>query len=256
MAKLNRTTESLFFTPDWPAPARVRAAVSRRAGGASGAGYASLNLGAHVGDAAEAVTENRRRLAEALALPEPPLWLNQVHGVAVHRHAGATEIPPEADASWTETPGRVCAVLTADCLPVLFCDKSGSRVAAAHAGWRGLCAGVLEASVAALDVPAGEILAWLGPAIGSSAFEVGEEVRAAFVDRDAGAAEAFRASPQGRWLADLYVLARRRLRAAGVEAIHGGGRCTYSETDEFFSYRRDRGTGRFGSLIWLEADGA
>lgn len=249
----NSRSEALhFLTPDWPAPKPVRAAVSLRVGGASTGPYASLNLAAHVGDAAEPVAENRRRLRAALGLPGEPLWLSQVHGVAVAHHDGSHAAAPEADAAWTSTSERICAVLTADCLPVLFCDRDGTRVAAAHAGWRGLADGVLETTLSALALPGERVLAWLGPAIGPTAFEVGEDVRAAFLARDGGAGECFLRNGRGRWHADLYALARRRLAAAGVTAVYGGGRCTYGEGEAFFSYRREETTGRFASLIWLD----
>ena len=237
-----------LLLPDWPAPGHVRAVVSTRQGGVSGGPYASLNLGTHVGDDAMAVAENRRRFAEAAGLAAAPGWLNQVHGcevVAASAHSGAS-----ADACWTTQTGMPCAVLTADCLPVLFADRDGSCVAAAHAGWRGLAAGVLEATIARLPVPPQRLLAWLGPAIGPDAFQVGEEVRAAFVGAAAEDAAAFR--PDGlRWRADLFALARARLRRCGVDHISGGGICTVSRREQFFSHRRDGSSGRFASLIWL-----
>lgn len=237
--------------PQWPAPANVRAVSTTREGGASGPPYDSLNLAGHVGDAAAAVQENRRRLYRQLSLPAEPFWLEQVHGIRVVE-AGGSAPQPSADASFSRRPGAVCAVMTADCLPALFCDLDGSVVAAAHAGWRGLAGGVLEATVAALDVDPARLLAWLGPAIGPGAFEVGAEVREAFLAGHPQAAAAFVAQPDGRWLADLYRLAGIRLRAAGVTAIHGGGFCTYSERERFYSFRRDRVTGRMASLIWLD----
>lgn len=237
--------------PQWPAPANVRAVSTTRQGGASEPPYDSLNLAGHVGDAAAAVQENRRRLRRQLHLPAEPLWLEQVHGARVVE-VGASAPQPSADASFSRRPGAVCAVMTADCLPALFCDLDGSVVAAAHAGWRGLAGGVLEATVAALGVDPARLLVWLGPAIGPGAFEVGAEVREAFVAGHAQAATAFVAQPDGRWLADLYALAGIRLRAAGVTAIHGGGFCTFSERERFYSFRRDRVTGRMASLIWLD----
>ncbi len=237
-----------LITPDWPAPTGVWALTTTRLGGVSPAPYDSLNLGDHVGDAPQAVAENRRILREVL--PSEPRWLSQVHGCSV---ADAGESGPcEADAAIALEPGRVCAVLTADCLPVLLCDKAGTRVAAVHAGWRGLADGVLEATVARMA--GDELMAWLGPAIGPDAFEVGDEVREAFLERDPGAEAAFQPSPQGRWLADLYTLARRRLAAAGVGAVYGGGLCTYTDSERFYSYRRDGVTGRIASLIWLGYD--
>lgn len=239
-----------FITPDWPAPAGVRAASTLRHGGVSPAPYDSLNLAQHVADAPDNVEANRRILSQALQLPQEPRWLAQVHGTAV----ADSDSPPgcEADAAVSSRPGEVCVVLTADCLPVLFATEGGDRVAAAHAGWRGLCAGVLEKTVERMGVGGGELLAWLGPAIGRAAFEVGEEVRQAFVDKDPDAAAAFMASRPGHWLADLYLLARLRLARAGVTAVYGGGFCTFSDAGRFFSYRRDGCTGRMASLIWID----
>lgn len=237
--------------PDWPAPEAVSAVSTTREGGLSHPPYASLNLADHVGDRPQAVRENRRLLSECLQLPAEPLWLQQVHGdsvVACHESGPR----PAADASYTIGAGAVCAVLTADCLPVLFCDRQGTRVAAAHAGWRGLAGGVLERTVAALAVAPDQLLAWLGPAIGPRAFEVGAEVRSTFIAQHAEADGAFAAQVNGRWLADLYRLARIRLRAAGVRAVYGGSFCTFSEPERFYSYRRDRVTGRMASLIWLD----
>lgn len=243
--------ELQFITPDWPAPTRVRALTTTRAGGASAGAYSSLNLGDHVGDDPQAVGRNRALLREQGALPAEPLWLKQVHGTNVVNALKVTA-GVEADGAYTDTAGVVLAVLTADCLPVLLCDRRGSAVAVLHAGWRGLAAGVIEQGVRALNVPAGALLAWLGPAIGPDSYEVGEEVRSAFVGSDPGAAGAFRESEAGRWHADLYELARRRLRALGVEAIHGGGQCTLRDAERFYSFRRDGQTGRMASLIWLD----
>jgi len=238
-----------ILTPDWPAPSRVRAAQSLRFGGLSRAPFASLNIGAHVGDDLQAVAANRALLREALALPAEPLWLEQVHGAEVidAGEAGTRT----GDAVVTRRVGAVCVIQTADCLPVLFTDETGSCVAAAHAGWRGLASGVLEATVRALGEPAARLLAWLGPAIGPSAFEVGAEVRERFVAHDRQAAAAFVVNARGRWMADLFLLARQRLEAAGVSRIYGSGLCTYSDATRFFSHRRDRGTGRMATLIWL-----
>lgn len=244
-----RQLESLII-PDWPAPVRVRAVSTTRQGGVSPPPYASLNLAEHVGDAPACVAENRRRLAAMAGYPAEPAWLEQVHGI--HTVAAETvRAPVAADAAWTRTAGRPCAVMTADCLPVLLCDRAGTVVAAAHAGWRGLAGGVIAATVARMDTPSTELLAWLGPAIGPAAFEVGEEVRAAFLELDADNAGCFRPSPAGRWLADLYDLARRQLRRLGVAAIYGGEFCTFSEPERFFSYRRENRTGRMATLIWL-----
>ncbi|WP_373389189.1 peptidoglycan editing factor PgeF [Pseudomonas alcaligenes] len=236
-----------WLLPDWPAPANVRACVTTRAGGVSQAPFDGLNLGDHVEDEPQAVTENRRLLVERLGCR--PAWLKQVHSPDVVA-ADPAQVPT-ADASWTATPGTACAVLTADCLPALFCDRAGTRVAAAHAGWRGLAGGVLENTVAALGGKPDELLVWLGPAIGPQSFEVGAEVREAFVAQHAEAERAFVPSANaGKYLADLYSLARIRLAAIGVTAVHGGGLDTFSDP-RFFSYRRAARTGRFASLVWL-----
>lgn len=238
-----------LIVPGWPAPARVKSLMTTRSGGVSLTPWASLNLGEHVGDDPLHVAANRVRLRRQL--PAEPGWLRQVHSARVVELG--REPNPEADASFTRESGQVCAVLTADCLPVLLCDRAGSVVAAAHAGWRGLAGGVLEATVAAMQVPPQGILAWLGAAIGPQAFEVGDEVREAFVAQHPQAATAFVSQPTaGKWLADIYQLARIRLAHAGVQAIHGGGHCTFSEADSFYSYRRDGVTGRMAALIWLE----
>jgi hypothetical protein len=234
--------------PEWPAPAGVHAFMTTRSGGVSRAPWDTFNLGDHVGDDPEDVAANRALLRERL--PGEPGWLKQVHSARVVELASAPT--PEADASWTRHPGRVCAVLTADCLPVLFCDRDATVVAAAHAGWRGLAGGVLEATVAAMGVPRDRIVAWMGAAIGPQAFEVGDDVRQVFVNQDRGAAAAFvPQSAPGKWLADIYALARLRLKAAGVDAVYGGGHCTFGDAERFFSYRRDGATGRMASLIWL-----
>ena len=237
-----------WLIPNWPAPAWVKACVTTRTGGVSLAPFDSLNLGDHVGDEPAAVAENRRRLTDRLAIR--PAWLQQVHGITVVE-ADPAQVAT-ADACWTATPGIACTAMTADCLPVLFCNRAGTRVAAAHAGWRGLANGVLEATLDSLEVPADEILAWLGPAIGPQAFEVGPEVREAFVAQLPQAAQAFVPSHNaGKLLADIYALARLRLAARGVTAVYGGGQCTVTDP-RFFSYRRNPRTGRFASLIWLE----
>ncbi len=236
-----------WLTPDWPAPANVRACVTTRSGGVSLAPFDSLNLGDHVEDELAAVTQNRSRLNAALRCQ--PAWLRQVHGIAVAK-ADPVHVA-DADASWSSTPGIASAVLTADCLPALFCDRAGTRVAAAHAGWRGLAGGVLEATLDALALSPEQVLVWLGPAIGPTAFEVGAEVREAFVSIHAEAAQAFQASRNdGKFMADVYALARIRLAACGVTAVYGGGYCTVSDA-RFFSYRRAARTGRFASLVWL-----
>ena len=243
-----------FLEADWPAPAGVRAVTTLRGGGVSRGSYASLNLGAHVGDDPAAVATNRERAARALALPSAPRWLAQRHGTVVHEHSGdATGAPPEADAAIARAPLRVLAVLTADCLPVAIARRDGSAIALAHAGWRGLAAGVLEATCGALGAPPADLLAWLGPGIAASAFEVGPEVRAAFLEWDARAESAFTRNPRGRWQADLYQLARLRLEGLGVSAVSGGGICTYSDTERWFSARRGEPTGRMATFAWIEA---
>ena len=240
------------IVPDWPAPHRVRAACSTRVGGVSTGPYAGLNLGRSGGDLSSAVDENRRRFFETLQLPGVPQWIRQVHGARVVEMP--TESPePEADAAFTTQRGVVCAVQAADCLPVLFCDDAGRVVAAAHAGWRGLAGGVLEATVSALPVAAGSLMAWLGPAIGPEAFEVGEEVRRAFVDADAAASAAFRpGATTDKHFGDLFMLARRRLAAVGVVRVYGGGVSTYADAANFYSFRRDGICGRMAALIWLD----
>lgn len=243
-------TDLQLITPDWPAPARVRALSTTRYGGVSLAPYGALNLAQHVGDDPTRVQANRDLLGQHL--PMEPLWLTQVHGKTVV-NAACTCPYAEADAAVARMANQICTVMTADCLPVLFCDRAGTVVGAAHAGWRGLHAGVLEATVKSMQVPAGEIMAWLGPAIGPNVFEVGDEVRAAFLAHDPVAVTAFTTGGEdGKWLANIYLLARQRLNALGVTDIYGGDRCTVSEADTFFSYRRDGVTGRMASLIWMD----
>ncbi len=241
-----------FIEPDWPAPGGVLGLSTTREGGCSAAPFASLNLGHHVGDDPVAVAANRRLLLQHMPADSSIQWLDQVHGVrvATATRSGQT---PEADASICRQPGVACAVLTADCLPVLLCDRGGTVVAAAHAGWRGLVAGVLEATIEAMAVPGPDLLAWLGPAIGPAHFEVGLEVREQFLRQNRAASKAFTASPlrPGHFLADLYQLARLRLQAAGVAAVYGAQNCTYAESGRFYSYRRDGQTGRMASLIML-----
>lgn len=251
-----------WIEPDWPAPAGVRALSTLRSGGVSPAPYTSLNLGGHVGDAAEAVAQNRRALAAAAGLPAEPVWLTQVHGVEVVDLDGMgrqeisgsvrTESLHPADAAFTRRTGQVCAILAADCLPVLLAADSGDLVAAAHAGWRGLAGGVIEATVRALGVAPARLLAWLGPAIGPQHFEVGPEVREALLHDDLGAEDAFMPNARGRFMADLAVLARRRLATLGVSRVYGEDHCTFGDRERYFSHRRDGVTGRQATLIWLE----
>jgi YfiH family protein len=249
-------SEESLLKMDWELPAGVRAACTTRLGGVSVAPWDSFNLARHVGDDPEHVAANRARLRELLGLVSEPVWLNQVHGVEVASlDAGVPGgAPVTADAAVTSQVGVTCVVMVADCLPVLFTTRDGSRVAAAHAGWRGLAAGVLERTVAALNVPSSHLRAWLGPAISREHFEVGEEVRAAFVDADAEAASCFEANARGRWQADLVALARQRLKALDVAEISGGRWCTFADRMRFFSHRRDGKGGRMAALVWRAND--
>jgi YfiH family protein len=239
-----------WIEPDWPAPQRVKALVTTRNGGVSLGAYAGLNLGTRVGDDPQAVSENRARLRALL--PSEPRWLQQVHGIDVVQ-ADRAAAEPIADGAFTDVASVVCAVQIADCLPVLFCDRAGTRVASAHAGWRGLSAGVLERTVSSLGVPPNELMAWLGPAIGPQKFEVGADVFEKFTAGDPKTVAAFKLLRDGKWLADLFALARHRLSLSGVTAIFGGGLCTFSDPARFFSHRRDRVTGRQGAFIWIAA---
>ena len=236
-----------WIVPDWPVPTGVNALITTRAGGVSTGPFASLNLGVRAGDDPQAVAANRTRL-NAL-LPQAPRWLRQVHGSLVVEADTLSE-EPEADAAIARRPGTVCAVLVADCIPVLLADRAGGTVGIAHAGWRGLARGVIENTVRTMASAGRDLIAYLGPGIGPAAFEVGNDVREAFLARDAGAAAAFKPHTEGKWLADLFLLARQSLQRAGVREIHGGALCTYSDTQRFFSYRRSRTTGRMAAVIW------
>ena len=232
----------------------MHTASTLRSGGVSAPPFDTLNLGTHVGDAPEAVRENRQRLRQTLQLPAEPCWLEQVHGTAVieANACSLTAALPRADACIARSSGQVCVIMTADCLPVLFCSRAGDRVAAAHAGWRVLAGGVLDSTVSSLGLPGSQLMAWLGPAIGPQEFEVGDEVRMAFLARDAAATQAFLPSHRpGHWLADLYLLARQSLHRLGVTAVYGGGACTVRDETRFFSYRRDGQCGRMATLIWM-----
>ncbi len=239
-----------WITPDWPTGSRVHALITTRDGGVSSGKFASLNLSMRVGDDPRRVARNRAILRACL--PAEPAWVKQVHGTAVIDAARATP-DAEADGIVTQTPGRVCAVMVADCLPVLLSDREGKSVGIAHAGWRGLAGGIVENVVQAMGVPSRDVIAYIGPGIGARRYEVGEDVRRAFVDRDPAAARSFAPRQDGKYLVDLCALARQRLAAAGVAGIHGGGFCTASE-ERFFSFRRDQTTGRMAGLIWLEED--
>ena len=243
-----------WFPVDWPAPRGVRAVSTLRGDAQSGVSkspYGYFNLGDHVGDDPIAVAENRRRLKRAAGLPGEPSWLSQVHGIGVADLDSRTP-PGPADAAIARGSAKVCAILTADCLPIVLASDTNDAVAAAHAGWRGLAAGVIEATVDAMGAPPGGLLAWLGPAIGPKHFEVGKEVREAFLVGDPGAGAAFEPSPNGRFMADLGMLARRRLQRLGVSRIYGGGECTFTLADRYYSHRRDGITGRQATLIWRD----
>lgn len=243
----------LFFEANWPAPENIRAITSTRNGGKSPPPFDSLNLGDHVGDNLESVAANRQRLVEAALMPAEPLWLKQTHSTHVIQ-ANQWQADVEADAIISNSLNMVCGVMTADCLPLLLTDTSGSQVAAIHAGWRGLQAGIIENTLARFAVPGPQIMAWMGPAIGPQAFEVGPEVKAAFLAIDPAAESAFIPSHADRFLADIYLLAKQRLTAQGVTAIYGGDYCTYREKERFFSYRRDGVTGRMATLVWIAAE--
>lgn len=238
----------------WNVPAHVHAITTTRRGGVSEGSYASFNLGDHVGDQAQAVAENRARLRTILSLPDEPRWLKQVHGVEVV-NAAHVATGTVADGVWTDQPGVVCAILTADCLPVFLCDRRGTKVALLHAGWRGLVNGVIGVGVSALNIPGADVVALLGPAIGPAVYEVGDEVRAEFLKRDAANAACFKAHGPGHWWMDIYALARAELRTLGIVDVHGGDRCTFSESDLFYSHRRDGVSGRIASLLWLAEEG-
>lgn len=252
--------QDAFLHADWPAPPGVVAFTTLRHGaGASPAPFDTFNLGARSGDAPAVVAANREELVRGAGLPSRPHWLRQVHGTAVLRFDAPAQVPvspdeePEADAAVTSVPGTVLSILTADCLPVVFAAEDGSEIGAAHAGWRGLASGVLEATVAAMRTPAARLVAWLGPAAGPRFYEIGTEVHDAFVGIDPGAAGAFIATRPGHWRVDLYMLARRRLQAAGIpaSAIHGGGLCTIGDAQRFYSHRRDQRTGRMATVAFI-----
>lgn len=241
-----------YIKPNWPAPTNVNAYTTTRCDGYSVGSFSSFNLASHVGDDAAAVTNNRQKLRSDLMLPCEPSWLQQNHTTIALDLDRVLSKVIVADASYTHKKEQVCVVLTADCLPVLLCDKQGSVVAAIHAGWRGLAAGIIEATIEKMAVDTEQLMVWLGPAIGSAAFIVGQDVYQVFVTHDENAAAAFASIDNNKWLADLYLLARQRLLRSGIMAIYGGEFCTYSDAQKFFSYRRDgMSTGRMASLIWL-----
>jgi YfiH family protein len=242
-----------FITPDWPAPPNVRAVCTTRAGGVSQGAYESLNLGNHVGDDPARVARNRAIVGEAIGVR--PVYMEQVHGVDVAALDAESRDGVRADGCVTDQKGLACTIMVADCLPVLFAAQDGSRVGAAHAGWRGLCGGAIEATARSVSAQPSSLVAWLGPCIGPDAFEVGDEVKSAFAERDPQSARHFRADREGKWLADLPALARMRLQQLRITSIHGndGTRewCTVSNPSRFFSHRRDRVSGRFAAAVWL-----
>ena len=243
-----------FITPDWPSPSNVRALTTLRTGGVSEGPYQSFNLAVHTEDDPVRVEQNRQLLKRYHQLPRDPVWLSQVHSdhvICIDDIPAEAEIP-DADGAWSKQPGRVCAVMTADCLPVLLCNRQGTRVAAVHAGWRGLASGIVTQGVRVMEQPAEQLLAWLGPAIGPRAFEVGSDVMQVFTDKDARNEKAFNQVDDSHWLCNIYHLARNELNALGLTAIYGGDFCTYEQAERFYSYRRDGKTGRMASLIWLE----
>lgn len=241
-----------FIVPDWTASDHVKAFTSLRSGGVSVSPYDSLNLAQHVNDQTTHVEANRALLGTRLSIPTEPHWLEQVHGTTIQEIKTASQQLAKADGSYTRATKQVCVVLTADCLPLLICDRQGSEVAAVHAGWRGLADGVIEAALDRFQSPAQELMVWLGPAIGPTVFEVGIEVREAFLRHTENADQAFTSLGNQKYLADIYELARQRLHLRGVHAVFGGQYCTYSQAPLFYSYRRDGVTGRMATLIWLE----
>ena len=238
-----------WLQPDWPAPANIHAATTLRTGGASQNNYVSLNTATHVGDNPDLVCQNRQIIKTLLNLPSEPIWLNQIHSNRAIK-AIATDTPQQADASYTDQSSVVCAVMTADCLPLLVCSTDGSEIAAIHAGWRGLLDDVIDNTIAAMQNK--DLLVWLGPAIGAEHFEVGDEVRAAYVAKSAEYASAFKQKNQDKWLADIYQLARINLAFLGITKIYGGDFCTLTDQERFYSYRRDKVTGRMATLIWRD----
>lgn len=241
-----------LIKPNWPAPRNIKAYSTTRSGGVSSGAYCSLNLGNHVNDLPENVLKNRALLKQHAQLPQEPAWLEQIHSIDVVTLEGQPLENNRADAAYSKMANQVCTVMTADCLPVLFCSLEGDEVAAAHAGWRGLCDGVLEETVKHFTTPTSHIMAWLGPAIGPEQFEVGDDVRDAFLQHDSAADNAFNPYKPGKYLANIYQLARQRLHALGITQIYGGDYCTFTDSERFFSYRRDKITGRMASLIWIE----
>ncbi len=241
---------NLIF-PSWPAPRSIHAIQTTRNGGVSDGPYASLNLAGHVGDATKSIRMNREMLRSFL--PSDPVWLKQTHS-SICINAFEAGINVEADASFTNSMNVVCVVMTADCLPVLLCSRLGNEVAAIHAGWKGLLNGVIESTINQMQTNPSNLLAWLGPAIGPQSFEVGNDVRDAYIELDSGAKAAFVEFSENKWLADLYKLATIRLRAKGISQIYGGEYCTFKDKEHFFSYRREGNTGRMASLIWIGND--
>lgn len=254
MNSVANQADNTWLVPDWPAPLHVRALTSLRSGGSSEGQYASFNMAMHVGDDEQHVRANRERLKQQLNMSMEPAWLQQTHSRIVLRAEQVGNSPPEADASFTMHPGLPCVVMTADCLPLLVTDRKGSCVAAVHAGWRGLADGIIETALNAMPVDNSELLAWLGPAIGPQAYEVGHDVRQIFLEHHPQAHQAFQQVDETHWMMDIYQLARQRLNSIQVNQVYGGEYCTFSDAERFYSYRRDNLTGRMASLIWLEEE--
>jgi YfiH family protein len=243
------SSNKLLIRPDWPAPANVHAATTLRTGGVSEGGYAALNLASHVGDDPTAVRQNRELISSTLQLPSKPIWLSQIHSNIVIKAEPGLDAP-EADACFTDQPNMVCVVMTADCLPILGCSRDGQCIAAIHAGWRGLLGGIITNTIQMMKTT--DVLIWLGPAIGLLQFEVGAEVRSAFINKSAGYAAAFQPKNTDKWLADIYQLARIELASLNISAVYGGDYCTVTDSTRFYSYRRDQQTGRMATLIWRD----
>jgi len=243
-----------WLTPEWPAPPQIKAFSTTRLGGFSEHAFKSMNLGDHVGDHADKVAKNRATITSNLSLPDEPYWLKQVHSNKVVQVCDSSSGSEEADGSFTRQTSKVCVVLTADCLPILISNKAGTTVAAIHAGWRGLANGIVEVALGALGLPHESLLVWLGPAIGPTKFEVGDDVKAIFAKKTYNTDIAFKSKTKNKWMLDIYQLARYNLNHYGVEHIYGGDQCTHSQSDKYFSYRRDGVTGRMASLIWINAN--
>ena len=242
--------QTTVIIPPWPAPPNVKAYSTTRIGGVSQGPYSSLNLAHHVDDNPDHVKENREIIKNTIPLPDQPHWLTQIHSNRVLLADNVQKYAP-GDGTYTHTPNVVCAVLAADCLPILICNHHGTAVAALHGGWRGLADGIIENGIRAMGIPEHQLMAWLGPAIGPKYFEVGPEVKDRFVAMDPNTTKAFTATNSGKYLANIYLIAQVRLNHFGIREIYGGNYCTYSEQERFYSYRRDGATGRMASMIYI-----